>query len=263
MEQGIEQAVSLRDLCKAPSVLPRLDQIEGLVYDAIGLIEAPGKDITSGVSHCIRTPLTTLLGIQDIVQRGLPLSEAQRESFLRIVLFESARLRRFVEMLMWYHETWRGTFSLSPHTADLRETVLRSVRSFDPEALTKSVRIVVEPMPSPRFVVADHSRLKHAFEQLIQNALHVSPKGGDIRISAFDTDDMVSVSVTNAGPVLSGEQCSSVFEPFKRYPHPDDTGSELGLGLTVVRSIARFHQGLASCSPADIPGMTFTIAVPR
>ena len=263
MEQAILHTSNLVDLHKVPTVLPRREDVDRLVDDAQNLLRSAGKDISSGISHCIRTPLTTLLGIQEIVKQGMPLSEPQRESFLRIVLFESARLRRFVEMLTWYDEMEKGSFQLHPFTSDVRETVLRAIRGFDPEVLATSVRIVVEPMPVRILLAADHDRLKHVIEQLVLNGLHVSPLGGEVRISVDTDESTFSLRFTNTGPVLSDEQCSLIFKPFKRVPHTHDPGSELGLGLSVVRSIVNAHGGSIACHPVAPTGMTFSVTLPR
>ncbi len=233
-----------------------------LVDDALRLLPSGGKDVVSGVSHNIRTPLTTLLGIQDIVNGGMQLAEPDRESFLRIVLFESARLRRFAEMLTWYNDMVKGSFMIHPFTGDVRETLLRAVRTFDPEVRAKNVRIVVDLFPEKLPILGDHDRLKHAFEQLILNGIHVSPKAGEVRVGFVRNEGSVRVSFMNTGPILSPDECNFIFEPFMRVSHANDTGSELGLGLTVVRSIIHAHGGTIETAPFSPVGMSFTVDIP-
>jgi signal transduction histidine kinase len=99
-------------------------------------------------------------------------------------------------------------------------------------------------------------------ERLTQNLVH-NDSGGWLSITTGARDGYATLSVTNTGPVVAPYELDTIFEPFRRLAG-DRTGSErgAGLGLSIVRAVARAHGGVACARPRPGGGLTVTIRLP-
>jgi signal transduction histidine kinase len=143
------------------------------------------------------------------------------------------------------------------------ETVHAALSALAADAASKAIRIrIIGDLLGVR-LHADHERLRLAFEHLLSNALKATPRGGYIELALESTDASVKVSITDTGPGLTPDDVDRVFKPFKRLARPDDNGSELGLGLTLVRSIVELNGGTVVVSSLPTIGTCFAVELPR
>ena len=106
----------------------------------------------------------------------------------------------------------------------------------------------------------DPDRLGQAVSNLIENAVeHASD--GEVRVDVSGTDTSLEVSVENHGPVIDGAALEQIFEPLEQVDETT-TKRRIGLGLYIVRQVARAHGGEAFVVSTD-EGTRFTIEIPR
>jgi signal transduction histidine kinase len=240
--------------------ITRLEKIEEAFhrerYRAEQLRELDGmKDaFLSSVSHELRTPITICRGHLDVLEDGA--SEQEVQSVKETVVGELALMGRLVDDLTTL--------------ARVGDQVLLKMESLPLEEFVGSIVTMAEPILGDRLLVdcavrgatlrADPQRLTQALLNLLQNAA-VHAQGDDpvqLRVGEEPSNWLFEVA-DNGGGLPAGEE-KFIFEPFRI--GSSSTG-RTGLGLSIVRGIARAHRG--GCGVVNSPGRgaTFWIRIPR
>jgi signal transduction histidine kinase len=107
----------------------------------------------------------------------------------------------------------------------------------------------------------DANRLRQVVCNLVENAIVHGMHGGHVRVALFGTDKDVNIEVANSGNAIQADTMPGVFEPLKRGLHATSDDS-LGLGLYIVREIAKAHGGDAAVR-SDARETVFTVRLPR
>ena len=105
--------------------------------------------------------------------------------------------------------------------------------------------------------------MSRLFFNLIQNAIKFTPSGGRIDLTVYPEGDVLKVSVSDTGSGISKEDLPRVFQ---RFFHKDksqlESSDSIGLGLSIAKSIAKFHNGDIEVKSKPQEGATFTIILP-
>ncbi len=111
-------------------------------------------------------------------------------------------------------------------------------------------------------VHGDFALLEVLFQNLVDNAIHYSPEGGAVHIAVVEAGAQLQVTVSDEGVGIPRELQEKVFEPyFRAGTVPGAIGA--GLGLSLVRKIARLHGGDVALESVPDAGSTFTVHLPR
>ena len=108
-------------------------------------------------------------------------------------------------------------------------------------------------------VKGDDAALRRAVTNLVLNAVRLAPEGSTVTISTATDGEGASISVADEGPGIPADEHDAVFERFWR---GEDSGSGLGLGLSIVRQVAERHGGRVDLDSAPDVGSTFVIRLP-
>ena len=217
--------------------------------------------LVGDVAHELRTPLTTLDGYLEGIQDGVIEATPQTWELLRR---ETARLTRLVDDLS---ELWRAEARQLPlHLQDVevRAVVVESVERFATVAGERGLRLEIDAAAG-LFVRADRDRLVQILGNYLSNAMRHAPPRSVVRIAARPHGDSADISVTDAGPGLTGAQVGQVFERFYRLDAARSRdGGGAGIGLSIVRALAEAMDGRAWAeSPGAGLGATFFLRLPR
>lgn len=218
-------------------------------------------DFLSSAAHDLRTPLTTLLGQAQVLERRAvreDLGEAYRHGLGRIVS-ESRRLSRLVHELLDASRAERGHLVVEREWVDLAE-VAREVCG---RAETGSHRCVVEAN-GPVAGTFDLVRVRQLVDNLVENAVKYSPDGGEVRVALWTEGGQARLSVSDEGIGIPQEDLPELFQRFHRGTNVDDRRfAGMGLGLYICQAIVEEHGGRiwAEDRPGG-PGSTFHVALP-
>lgn len=209
------------------------------------------------LAHEIRTPLNNLMG-----QTQQALSQPrEREAYQALLVSnqeEFERLSRMVNSMLFLARAEHHS-ALRRAATDVAQTVLQLCEYFDGMAEDHGVTLC--PVARGQ-VFAEPDLLRTALANLVANALRYADKGSVITLSAIARQGGLAISVHNQGPLIPGEHLGRVFERFFRgdasRSQPGDSG---GLGLAIVDSIMRRHQGRAEVANVD-NGVCFTLWFP-
>ena len=249
--------------------------IAGMVLNTIFLVREIRRNeqhdsFINAVTHELKTPVASIrLYLETLQARDL--DEGKRREFYRIMLEDSDRLLHTIEQVLragsmanWprLRRSARTQINLAELVRECVELARTRFR-LDAEALTYLQRV-----EDGRTVVSgDVEELKTAVWNLIDNAIKYSPSEPHVRVVLEEGDEQrLAVRVFDNGVGISPGELKRVFRRFYRVPTSAAARSRgsSGLGLFIVRSVARRHGGKAfAFSEGTGHGSTFTLLLPR
>lgn len=212
------------------------------------------------VSHDLRTPLSSVLGIALTLQRNrgaLPSSEV--DDLLSRLVANARRLDRILSSLLDLDRLARGIVEPRRERTDLGGLVATVVDQARADLIgdhpvfvdLAQVEIAIDPAKVERIV-----------ENLLVNASRHTPPGTPIWVRVDRSDDGALLTVADAGPGVPAEQRERIFQPFQRGPGDAGHAPGSGVGLTLVAGFAGLHGGRAWVEPRAGGGACFRVLLP-
>jgi PAS domain S-box-containing protein len=239
--------ISVRDVTTEKKLEQQIIQSERLA--------AMGQMI-GGFAHELNNPLTSILGMAELLQDG-DVSEAARKQ-VSILHKEARRAAEIVQNLQYFARPPAPGKS----QVNLNELVQRTVQ-MQAYPLRKS-NITVDFLPEPAIpaIVADPNQLMQVFLNLLLNAeqaIRESREKGTIRVRIGRKPDSVWIVFQDDGPGIAPDNLAHIFDPFFTTKRP---GRGTGLGLSICKTVLREHGGNIEATSAPGGGAVFTITLP-
>jgi signal transduction histidine kinase len=213
------------------------------------------------LGHEIRTPLGTIVASAHSQLKAADQGRVLPEAANR-VLRGSKRIESLLDDLLDYVRSGLGGgIRVTPselRLVDLCEKVAHDLETSHPGRV---IERVLEGDTAGRW---DEERIAQAVTNLLGNALRHGAGDQPVRLAVDGrADDEVLITVHNFGPPIPPEMRQSLFEPLVRGAGPDQSGMNLGLGLYIVRAIAKAHGGSADVASSQTGGTEFSLRLPR
>lgn len=246
--------------------------IAGVVLNTIFLVREVRRNerhdsFLNAVTHELKTPITSIrLYLETLQRRELP--EEKRREFYGIMLQDSEWLLATVEQVLKAGELGQRTQNQVRLPVDMRALVIecidraRARHHLDADAIVFREAELTAPM----MVRGNREELQSIVLNLLDNAVKYSPKTVEIKVSLLiENEAWVVLSVTDRGIGIAPGQLKRIFKRFYRAPARSVLRTKgTGLGLFIVRSIARQHGGDAYAeSPGEGQGTTVSVQLPR
>lgn len=221
-------------------------------------------DFLSVAAHELKTPLTSLVGQAQLLERRLAkagLLSGANERSLQVVVGQARRLSSLIGDLLDGARLHRGQLTLNLRPLDLGRLAQQIVNELQPTIPGHRLQVRVESS-GPR-VRGDAVRLDQVLQNLLGNAVKYSPRGSEVLVEVRRNGDRALLSVQDQGVGIPAEALPHLFERFYRVVRPETASiSGVGVGLYVVREIVRLHGGEVWASSVLGEGSTFTVALP-
>ena len=252
----------------------------------LGEAERTKKDFLSHVSHELKTPLASMYETNELLLEEIagPLNVAQKR-FLTLNLDSSRRLSAMISKLLDLSRLEAGVMEYDFRRQDLGDLVRTALAGFEARAREQEIRFDLQAPRSPVWIDCDRDRMIQVVQNLVDNALKFSPRGGAVELrilppgagrlaadwvdqtdSAMSqlSEEMVLLEVADSGPGIAADQKPLVFRRFHQVQnsggrHP--TGG-VGLGLTICGEITEAHQGWMGLRDNENTGCVFMVALP-
>lgn len=246
--------------------------IAGLVLNTIFLVREVRRNerhdaFLSAVTHELKTPVASIRLYLETLQRR-PMNDAQRGEFYARMMEDSERLMGTVEQVLKAGEVGQRARSHVRVPVEMRALVEECIRTtrarhhLDENA----IRLEVAPTRLPMMVRGDPEELQTALLNILNNAVKYSPKGPEVTVTlSVEHDAWVRVSVADRGIGIPPAHLKRIFRRFYRVPVRSVLRTKgTGLGLYLVRTIARQHGGDAMAESAgEGRGATISLQLPR
>jgi signal transduction histidine kinase len=218
------------------------------------------RHFVASASHELRTPLTVGRALVELAMHRKSASEDVKqlgESLLEI----NSRHERLITGLLLLAGSEKEITERLP--VDLADVVGHVVAQSATEA--EQAGVIVKEQADEAFTLGDALLLERLVHNLVENAVRHNVKdGGWVSVlSRTRADATVEVEVSNTGPVVPPYEIPSLFEPFRRLGAERlVTAKGAGLGLSIVRSVVRAHDGHIHARPREGGGLTVSVTLP-
>jgi signal transduction histidine kinase len=216
-------------------------------------------------SHELKTPITTIRGLTQLVLRRLskqqelsPEMEDMKKTWEKINE-QTTRLTALIDELLDVSSIRAGKMVLHKQACDLVQMCRDLIE--DQQLLTGrpiTLETTSEHMP----IYADCERLGQVIVNLLSNAIKYSPKESPIEVRLCQQSDTLYIVVVDYGKGIPPDQQGRIFETFYRAPDAQSSAKGLGLGLAITKDIVERHNGHIWCESKPGQGSTFIVKLP-
>jgi signal transduction histidine kinase len=207
------------------------------------------------VSHDLRTPLASILGLAMTLQRhDLALPAEERVDLADRIARSARKLDRLVNDLLDVERIEAGALTVSRQATDVGALARIVVGAVDPAG--HALHVVADPLVAN----LDAVQIERIMENLVANAIRHTPAGTDVWLTVRAQDGGVLISVDDAGPGVPEDRREEIFRPFRRAARDGTPG--VGIGLPLVAGFALLHDGKAWVEDRAGGGASFKVFIP-
>jgi signal transduction histidine kinase len=219
------------------------------------------RRFVADASHELRTPLAVNRTLLEVALANPDASAEELRQLVRALFTTNERSERLVDGLLTLARSESQALKRRP--VDLSDVAAEAVEQTAGEASRAGV--AVHATPDPAMTLGDPVLLERLALNLVQNGIRHNHRGGWVKVTTAPSQQpgWVELVVANTGPTVAPYEVEELFEPFRRL-NGDRTSQHhgVGLGLPIVRSVARNHGGEVSAVPRSDGGLAVHVRLP-
>ena len=218
------------------------------------------NELVHTISHDLRSPLTSVLGYTDLIERVGSLNEQQLD-FLTRIRASVESITALVNDLLDLDRLEAG-FDIRRERVHLEHILMKALDTLEGQFKLKDLLLNLNVGKGLPEVQGNPVRLRQLFDNLLSNAVKYSPQGSIIEVSLRAEDNQIILSIADEGAGIPRAEQARVFEKFYRASNVPNEVSGSGLGLAIVKSIVEAHQGRIWVESTKGRGSTFFVVLP-
>lgn len=218
------------------------------------------KQFTADVSHELKTPLSAIKGMAEILSRDEPIQIDEQKDFIKSIYDESLRLEAILNDLLIISKMDRLDYELKLKETSMKAIIEDAIQLLASNATLKGLSI--EHTIQDCDLLIDPIKMSQVIINLIKNAVNYTDKG-KVSINAYKEKKQYVIEVKDTGIGINKEEQEKVFKRFYRVDEArsrDSGGS--GLGLSIIKNVVKKHHGTIELVSSLGKGSTFTIRLP-
>ena len=222
------------------------------------------RELITGISHDLRTPLTSISGYVDGLLDGIAATPEMQARYLKAIKTRASDLERLVDSLSEYNRLENGSIQYHPERMNMKAFLKQYLEDNRGESDKRQVTISFECKSDTCMACIDGKEFKRILDNLFTNTVRYRQKEHSavaIQLEQSDDGRTVVFTFSDDGPGVPGESLERIFESFYRV---DDSrtksGEGSGIGLAVVKEIVKGHGGTVHAENRD--GLTIVITIP-
>lgn len=228
-----------------------------MLAERLASVEQMQKDYITNISHELRTPVTVIRSSVEALNDGMVPSERQEE-YYKQMLSETISLQRLVNDMLELSRLENDEFIIYKEEIDLSQVLEDAVRGIRMISSEKEINLHFACITEEWSVMGDYGRLRQMFITVLDNAVKYSESGKNIWIEAHRKSDNYYITIRDEGYGISKEMQKHIFDKFYRSMNESSTG----LGLVVMKNIARRHNIEVRVHSEEGKGSKFTFIIP-
>ncbi|WP_339836647.1 HAMP domain-containing sensor histidine kinase [Paenibacillus sp. FSL R7-0272] len=227
----------------AASINQMAEQLQRSLQEERSAVAAK-NDLITGISHDLRTPLTSILGFLEYIEKDRYQDELEMRYYVSIAYEKSLTLRKLIDDLFEYTRVSGGSLPLSLRPLNLTPFLMQLAEEFAPMLEEAGMTYTIVGGQDPLWIQAAPGELVRAYENLFSNAIRYGAKGKVMEIGLVLEGGEAVVRISNYGEPIPAQDLPHLFERFYRIDksRSRDTGGT-GLGLAIAKSMIELHQG--------------------
>jgi two-component system sensor histidine kinase CreC len=218
------------------------------------------EEYVQTLTHELKSPLSAIRGAAELLQEEMP--PQQQARFIANIRTEAERIARIVDRMLELArlENRREKPEMEPVELD---AVVRTVaESHEPLLAGKNVRMEIAA-PDRLTLDGNPFLLHQALENLVHNAIEFSPEGGTVKVEVTADRDRATIAITDEGPGIPAYALDRIFDRFYSLGRPGTGRKSTGLGLNLVREVAKSHGGTIRVVNRPEGGALAELVLPR
>lgn len=224
---------------------------------ALAEAERLKRDFVGNVSYELRTPLTTIIGYSELLERADGISERGR-NHVAAVRAAATQLARSIDDVLDMAQIDAGEMALEIEDIRVSDLLLNAQERALKDAQLGAVTLAVECEEDVGLIRGDAKRLAQTMDHLVENALRQTPPGGRVTLQARRALGEVRLDVSDTGRGVPFHVQAHIFD---RFVGRDRGGP--GLGLALVKALVELHGGWVALESEPGAGSTFTCHLPE
>lgn len=217
------------------------------------------KKLLSNLSHDVRTPLVSVIGYLEAIEKGLP-SKEEKDAYLHTALVKAYILKERVDQLFELARLDANEFLFQLKPVDLFELVRNTLIDFVPILEQQNFEVKIHVPEDECIITTDSTALTRILQNLIRNAFIHGGEGKFLGVNSYYKDDIVAIEIIDHGKGIAKEDLTLIFD--RLYQIDQSRTSQGGLGLTIASELARKLDGDVSVTSTK-KNTIFTICLPR
>ncbi len=217
------------------------------------------NSLLAAISHDLRTPLASLVGLADTLHLTGPLPRTEQQEIVQAIRNSALRMSALVNNLLDMARLESGAVKLNRQWQPLEEVIGSALAACSGQLAGRPLTVdLPDALPLLQF---DAVLMERVFVNLLENAAKYTPTGTAVAIAAKVADDMVEITIDDDGPGLPPGRHEAIFEKFER-GRRETAIAGVGLGLAICRAIVRVHDGTIHGETRKEGGARFTVRLP-
>lgn len=242
--------------------------IVGLTYQLAQALAArryalKQEEFISNITHEMKSPLAAIKLHAQTLQQSDELDAVVRRRFLFTIEQQADRMAALVDAVLESSRLLARKRLLDLHPVDLGSFVRGYLEAARAQAESRGVALRAEVETSSR-ILGSEEALRQVLDNLIDNAVRFSERGGEVRLRVFSEDSVAHLEVEDDGVGIPKKELASIFDRFYqagRQGVPHRKGA--GLGLSIVSGLVREMRGtVRAYSQEDRPGARLVVRLP-
>lgn len=224
-------------------------------------LESMRAELLAGVTHELKTPVTSISGLLQAVNDGVVTGEEAKE-FLAISLQETTRMQNMVGDLLEFNSFTANAIPVTNKSVQIGEFMNEMIYQWEIVQEDQTVKVALQHPSEKMSVLVDPLRLQQIMINLLNNAKQAIQGEGLIEVSVYKKDESyVGIDVRDNGSGIPPAEQDLIFERFYRGEEKKYKVRGLGLGLPFSRMLAKAMGGDLTLKNSNQKGTTFTIVL--
>jgi histidine kinase len=219
------------------------------------------KKLIGDVSHELRTPISLIKASMEGLIDGI--IQPSNKTFFQVQV-EADRLTKLVNDLQELSIIESGAYKLNKEKYDINDVISTVISNLAPQYSKKGIQIITNLEKSKADIYIDIDRIKQVLTNILANAYQYSQKGGTVKITSAEKDNLVTVTISDTGRGISREDLPHIFTRFYRADKSRSRNSGgSGIGLTIAKQLVQAHGGkIWAESQGEDLGTTVSFTIP-
>jgi two-component system phosphate regulon sensor histidine kinase PhoR len=207
-------------------------------------LETMRKDFVANVSHELRTPLTVFQGYLELLKDGADISREQLSEIVLHMDSQATRMHQLVEDLLLLSRLESVEPDVERHQEIPLASMLRNIRDDAISLSGKNKHHFILEVDESLILNGDPEEIRSALSNLVYNAVHYTPAGGNITIRCFENDTVQLVEIEDTGIGIESKYIPRITQRFYRVDKARSSAAGgTGLGLALVKHVLLRHHG--------------------
>ena len=225
-------------------------------------LEKTRTELLAGVTHELKTPVTSISGLLQAVKDGI-VSEEEAEEFIKMALVETNKMKTMVGDLLAFNSFAVGAVPVNIEEVNVNHCIEEIIAQWKMIHKNENVQIEFIRLPSERKVAVDLVRLQQIVTNLLTNSHQAMLEGGCMSLQLSEVDSYIILRVEDNGSGIPLEDQPYIFERFYRGNNKKYTVRGLGLGLPLSKMMAQAMDGDLQLLQSNIDGTLFELRLKK